>query len=141
MTAQQYLYQYRSALIDLQRSERLIKRITALLEVQGVDTSAEKVQTSKLDDRTARLVAELVDAKREFRDLHEESVRRMRTVAGVIRAIEDPQQKRLLELRYIEGLPWHEIAEKMYVSYRHVFRIHSRALEEAGEKITFSAER
>lgn len=138
MTAQQYLYQYRSALIDLQRSERLIKRITALLEVQGVDTSAEKVQTSKLDDRTARLIAELVDAKREFRDLQEESVRRMRTVAGVIRAIEDPQQKRLLELRYIDGVTWYEIAEKMYVSYRHVFNIHRHALDEVEKIVTLA---
>ena len=78
MIAQQFLGRYRAAQIDMQRAERLIARITALLEVQGVDTSAEKVQTSSIDDRTAWLIAELVDARREFEEARIRSVQMMR---------------------------------------------------------------
>lgn len=133
MTAQQFLGRYRAAQIDMQRAERLIARITALLEVQGVDTSAEKVQTSSIDDRTARLIAELVDARREFEEARIRSVQMMREINALLERIPDPQHKRLLEMRYLEGKTWEEVAKGIHVTYRHVFNIHKRAKESAEE--------
>lgn len=127
MIAQQFLGRYRAAQIDMQRAERLIARITALLEVQGVDTSAEKVQTSSIDDRTAWLIAELVDARREFEEARIRSVQVMREINSLIELIPDPQQKRLVELRYLEGRTWEDIANEIHVSYRHVFNVRLQA--------------
>lgn len=140
MTAQQYLGRYRAAQVDMQRSERLIKRIAALLEVQGVDTTSEKVQTSNTDDRTARLIAELVDARKEFEETQTASIGMLREIARVIGDVDQPLQKQLLELRYIDGLTWYEISNRLHVTYRHVFRIHRSVLEQLDEKYTFSAE-
>lgn len=140
MTAQQYLGRYRAAQVDMQRSERLIKRITALLEVQGVDTTSEKVQTSNTDDRTARLIAELVDARKEFEETQTASIGMLREIARVIGDVDQPLHKQLLELRYIDGLTWYEISNRLHVTYRHVFNLHRRALDEIEEKYVFSAE-
>ena len=140
MTAQQYLGRYRAAQVDMQRSERLIRKITALLEVQGMDTTSEKVQTSNNDDRTARLIAELVDARKEFEATRETSIGMLREIARVIGEVEQPLHKQLLEMRYIDGLTWFEISNNLHVTYRHVFNLHHRALEEIEGKYTFLAE-
>lgn len=126
--AQQYLGRYRAAQMDMDRAERLIKKTRELLEVQGVDTSSERVQSSVVGDRTANLIAELVDARMEFEEAMERSVQMMRDVNDVISMVSSPQQKRLLELRYIEGKTWEEISNAIHVTYRHVFRVRNNAL-------------
>lgn len=126
--AQQYLGRYRAAKMDMDRAERLIKKTRELLEVQGVDTSSERVQSSVVGDRTANLIAELVDARMEFEEAMERSVQMMRDINGVIGMVSSPQQKRLLELRYIEGKTWEEISNNIHVTYRHVFRVRNNAL-------------
>lgn len=135
MTAHQFLDRYRAAKVDMQRAERLIAKIEALLEVRGVDTTSEKVQLSGFDDRTAGLIAELVDAKREYEEALERSVQVMREINGVIERVSDPQQKRLLELRYLDGKTWEEISNTIHVSYRHVFNIHQKAKESVEDLI------
>lgn len=137
MTAQQFLGRYRAAQVDMQRAERLIAKITALLEVQGVDTSNEKVQSSNIDDRTARLVAELVDARNDFEAARARAIRVVREINALIECISDPQQKRLLEMRYLEGKTWEEIANGIHVTYRHVFRMRRWALD-AAEKLIYA---
>ena len=127
MSVQQYLGSYRAAQIDMQRAERLIARINEQLDVQGVNTSSEKVQSSSSGDRTAKLIADLVDARNEFEDARDRALSAMREINAVIGMVTDPQQKRLLELRYIECKTWEEISGAMYISYRHVFNIHHKA--------------
>ena len=129
MNAQQFLSRYRAAKVDMERTERLIAKITALLEVHGVDTSNEKVQTSNIDDRTARLIAELVDARIDFEAARDRSIQAMREINALIERVPDSQQKRLLEMRYLEDKTWEEIANGIHVSYRHVFNVRKRARE------------
>ena len=126
--AQQYLGRYRAAQMDMARAERLIKKTRELLEVQGVNTSSERVQSSIAGDRTANLIAELVDARHEFEEALERSLQVLRDINVVIENVSSPQQKRLLELRYIEGKTWEEISNTIHVTYRHVFRVRNNAL-------------
>lgn len=135
MTPQEFLGRYMAAQVDMQRAERLIAKITALLEVQGVDTSGVKVQVSNMDDRTARLIANLVDAQQELEDVRMEAIRVMREINTVISRVSDPQQKRLLELRYLDGKTWEEISNTIHVTYRHVFNIHRKAKESVEDLI------
>ena len=45
-----------------------------------------------------------------------------------IRRMEEPEEQRVLRLRYIQGLKWEEVAVKMGYSWRRIHDIHSRAL-------------
>lgn len=53
-----------------------------------------------------------------------------RQVEAVKKAIGElpEREKHLLTLRYIDGLIWEEVAEKMHYSYKHVHRLHNEAL-------------
>ena len=43
--------------------------------------------------------------------------------------LEDPELQMVLELRYLCGKNWTEIAEAIHCSDSHVYRIHQRALD------------
>lgn len=47
-----------------------------------------------------------------------------------ISEIEDERVRTVMSLRYVQGLEWEEVAERMYFSLRWVMRLHKRGLEE-----------
>ncbi len=49
-----------------------------------------------------------------------------------IRSLSDPRMREVLSLRYLQGLPWEEIADRMYYSQRWVLKLHRAALIELG---------
>ena len=46
--------------------------------------------------------------------------------------IQDEKARTLLELRYLHGLSWEEVAENMFYSLRWVMKLHRRALQRLG---------
>lgn len=49
----------------------------------------------------------------------------------VIRAVEDPRYRRLLTFRYLNYLPWTQVAQRMHRDLRWVYRLHNAALQAA----------
>ena len=65
------------------------------------------------------------------RDLVAERYRRIRTykdIANRIKRLKSENEKDVLFFRYIKGLDWWEIADKMRYSERHIHRLHGVAL-------------
>ena len=50
-------------------------------------------------------------------------------VQKAIRSVKDQTLETLLEYRYIDGLTWEDLAEKMHYSYQWVCKLHGKALE------------
>lgn len=80
---------------------------------------------SKVEDGMCAFMDICRDIEKEaarLRELMEET----RTLIG---RLFDPAERELLELRYLSGLKWEDVAEKMLYDVRQVRRIHVRALE------------
>lgn len=45
-----------------------------------------------------------------------------------INSLQDPREQRLMWLRYVKCLPWHEIADQMEYEERQIYRLHGTAL-------------
>lgn len=45
-----------------------------------------------------------------------------------INALTDTRERQVIMLYYIDGLPWHKVAERINYSVDHVYTIHGRAL-------------
>ena len=56
-------------------------------------------------------------------------------ITKAIARLEDPMQREVLELRYVDGLPRWKIANRMYVSERWVASLHRKALENLRERM------
>lgn len=67
--------------------------------------------------------------KRRLKTLRGEAVEIRRTVEQV------PQDslRMILKCRYLEGMTFEQVAEALYISERHVYRLHKAALREAAK--------
>lgn len=128
MGVKQYLQQaYRlnelisSNLEELKKIHDLSESITAFM-------SGERVRGGRKNDRTACLVAKMVDLENEINEEIEEFIDVKMEIRETIKSLKNGNQQLVLQLRYIEFLSWEEIAEKMAYSLIQVKRIHNRAI-------------
>ena len=94
--------------------------------VPGIDTTTLKVQTSSRSEN--EIINKYLDLERELKKDIAAVLEKKETVYKKLQVL-DGLEKDIMQLRYIGGLSWDEIADKVNVSSRHVYRIHDKALE------------
>ena len=72
-------------------------------------------KVDELERKITQAIDELADVRKEIED--------------VLGQLEDEKLRRLMEYRYIDGLTWEQVAEKMHYSWRHTCRLHGEALD------------
>lgn len=82
------------------------------------------------EDRLQSAVDELVELRALLFDRLLDSTALRMDIEHSISGINDERLRLLLELRYIDGLTWEKVADKMRIEYRWVLRLHKRALGE-----------
>lgn len=95
--------------------------------VPGIDTTTLKVQTSSRSEN--EIINKYLDLERELKKDIAAVLEKKEVVYKKLQAL-DGLEKDIMQLRYIGGLSWDEIADKINVSSRHVYRIHDKALEQ-----------
>lgn len=77
----------------------------------------------------ANVVAKIVDLQREIdRDIHQ-LMDIKRQIVACIKAVDNKEYQTLLELRFLCGCTWEEVAIKMGYSIQHTYRMRDRALK------------
>lgn len=94
--------------------------------VPGIDTTTLKVQTSSRSEN--EIINKYLDLERELKKDIAAVLEKKEVVYKKLQVL-DGLEKDIMQLRYIGGLSWDEIADKINVSSRHVYRIHDKALE------------
>lgn len=131
MTAKQYLMQiYRlNRHIDSLIAEK--DRLMRIVEgVSGVSYDKVKVQAARTTSGNAQTdaVYKLVDLEERITDKIDKYVDMREEAARVIDRMPQESERELLRYRYLCSMKWDEIAEKMNVDPRTVYKIHGRAL-------------
>lgn len=75
-------------------------------------------------------VSAIIEIEQDIRTELLELCRLKQNIQSAFDAVGDETLKLLLELRYIDGLTWGQIAVKMNYSYMQIARLHGKALEE-----------
>lgn len=127
--AKAYLRRYRAMLA---RQESLKRSIEAAYDLAYSCTARIKPVTvsggNGAYDRMAEDVAKIADETELLREtMNDVSA----ALAGILRAIEavpDEMQKTVLTLRYVEGLDWISISEKIGYEISNTYILHGRAL-------------
>lgn len=101
------------------RAERVTKALR-LAVVQGGSGGPDAVQ------RGTEQLWWLAD---RLQQRAEESVRRRVEIQKALDTVEDAKLRTLLELRYVLGLRWEEVSERMHIDSRWLRRLHPRALD------------
>ena len=79
-------------------------------------------------DRMAEDVARITDATEQLRDAKAKVDAALGEILTAINAVPDEMQRTVLLLRYVEGLEWIAISERIHYEERQTFVIHGRAL-------------
>ena len=130
MTAKEYLRQIelydthiKNKLDEVADLRSMVMHITSTLRPDG--------STAKggVSDKVGNTVAKIVDMEAEINADIDRFVDLKRDISELLDHITDPDELRLLHLRYFQYKQWEEIAVDMNYTYRNVCYIHSRALQ------------
>lgn len=127
------LENYSKKQIELNRLEEKIKELRGRLESPklaaiGRIKGGEK---KNFDDYLDDLIRLQEDYNKRAKAIIQEQIR----IEQVISSLDDPVSRALLGYRYIDGLEWQQIADKLYYSYVHVVhRLFPKALKCFEEK-------
>lgn len=80
--------------------------------------------SSKLEDAVIRIA----DMEAEIAEEYNAATILLQDITAAIKAVEKPDQRTLLELRYLAYRSWPEIADALYLSERQAYRLHGQAL-------------
>lgn len=79
-------------------------------------------------------VANIVDLEQELVEEIEDLIEAERIVGQAITLLEDPADRALLELRYLNYLTWPEIADRLGKTLRWIMTLHKNILEKISSK-------
>ena len=91
---------------------------------------ADALRTSGTPDRSKveTYVLEMVDVHDELKRATEKLMEKSRKAEKVINLLEDQRYRAVLQLRYLCGMKWEEMPEKLHYSPRWVHKMHREAL-------------
>lgn len=126
MTAKEFLRRARSVdrRVDeaTERVERLRERLEAgrMSRLTGMPRGGSGDWTQTAD--------RLIELEQAVNSRTRELVRWKLAAIDAIRAVEEPRLAEVLELYYIDGFTWEQVAERMALDLRWVYRLHGKAL-------------
>jgi DNA-directed RNA polymerase specialized sigma subunit len=99
------------------------------MNVGSVVNDDMKVQTSKSYDTMGDTVASICDREDELKEKMDAYAKIERKVSEKIDEVKEQKYRDLLRYRYILGLTYDQIADRMNYSPRHIARMHDKAVE------------
>ena len=133
MTAKEYLKQieYKKRLIE-RGKDRLRELSELTVVIRGVSYDTDRVQTSAHVGMEG--VERLMDMERRLKKEIARYLELSSKIIDQINQLGDLQCSELLYLRYVDCLRWEEIACRMGIGIRGVYKAHGRALKLFAEK-------
>ena len=113
--------QYDSIQRDMAKRRECLTSISAPIGGDAVQSSSS--------DRMASVIASIIDSEEDLAETAREIERSLREILEAISSVPDATQRAVLTLRYVEGLDWIRVAERVNYEISNTYIIHGRALE------------
>ena len=129
-----WLWRYRQALREEIRLRERIRTATARATATTPCLSLSMGRSGP-SDKIGAAVELLVAEQAALCDQLATTHTILEEITKAIARLENPMQREVLELRYVDGLPRWKIANRMYISERWVASLHRKALENLRERV------
>lgn len=127
--AKEFLSRYGNLFQQRESLLRSIDIIRANATNTGVHLKPVRVQSSApIHDQMAEEAAKIVDMTAKLDELVKEIDQALSEILQAIRAVDDSTQQTVLMLRYVEGLDWLEIQNRIGYEKTQTMVYHGRAL-------------
>ena len=124
-------YLRRALVLDMQIDayfER-IQKLRARAERRTAAYGRDKVSASASVDSRMDVVARIVDAERDLDERIDRMIAARAEIQDTIEHVANEKMRALLQMRYLNGRTWEDIADQMNYSTRNVYNLHSAALK------------
>lgn len=112
-----------------QDSVKRLELISAEIdEIRAMKMGLSREHRAAFKNDLSGCLAELDELERKLQKEQRGISQILKDVLKAVDSLEDLQKRSVLFYRYIKGLAWGEIAEKMHYSEAYICRIHSGAL-------------
>jgi DNA-directed RNA polymerase specialized sigma subunit len=137
MTVKAFFRQCRREIAEYQYMKERLDWLRSSLLPEAIRYKQVDVQTSGAGDRMAEVVPEIVGLEHTIAEYVEQLASHQREAEKIISQIEDPEYRLLLWLYYLHDpqMTWEQVADKMHVTERTVYRMHGKALVAANNVI------
>ena len=122
-----FLWRYRDSVRRLERISAEIEEIRAMQ--MGVSAGTGRVGRKGWKNDLSEYASKLDSLKRELNDEWKARINTYKEIRNIIGSIEDEREQDVLFYKYIKGLSFWKIGEKMEFSETWARVIHGRALE------------
>lgn len=131
MNAKEYLngYGQLKKRIEIKKEGLLSLRCLSQSLSSGTGLDIGGIQNHYAHDKISAVVAKIIDLENETADDIERLINLREEILSVISGVENPTYANLLEHHYINGLTLEQTSERMNYSFRHINRLHIKALE------------
>lgn len=128
MDAKKYLLRIRKLDKLIQAKNETLSQLRAEFESAGTASySADKIQSSGNKD-LSDVVARIIDFSNEVDRDVDRLISMKREIVQMIDEVDNADYIDLLYKRYIHFLTWEQISAAMFISERHIYRMHDLAL-------------
>ena len=116
-------YRYAQMLsVRAERYREMAMRATGRTDAVRLSGTSHR---SKVEDN----VIAMMDVQREIEEKIKELMVETKRAQKLISRLENSKHRMVLEMRYLQGMTWEEIAEQMDYTLRWVHQLHKQALE------------
>ena len=126
MTPKEFLRRARSVNRRVDEAQERVERLRARLEA-GRMSSITGMPRGGAQDWTAT-ADKLIELERRVNERTRELVRWKLMAMDAIDMVDEARLREVLELYYIDGYTWEQVAQRMQLDVRWVYRLHGRAL-------------
>lgn len=132
MTAKEYLSQIQKLEYKISRMKLRAEEYQRLSEsIPGQNYDGIRVDCTRNHDAPfVKWLMKKADLEQEISVLEEKLANLKAEIMMCIERLDNEDYKNVLVMHYIKGLPWTEIANRMYVVERTIYRWHNNALRE-----------
>ena len=106
-----------------------IQELRALAERRTAVYGIERVSASAAVDRRMDVAARIVDAERKLDAQIDRMIALREEIQATIARVPDERMRVLLELRYLNGRTWEDVADQMNYTTRNIYNLHAAALK------------
>ena len=123
------LLKYRSTVREIEWLEREIQKWRSNAERMTASYHAAPASGGSNRRSIEEAVEQIDKLIRRFMDYQSDLIRTRGMIENAIESLRDPVLQEVLQMRYLDGLNFHQIAGKLGYSDRHLVRLHRAALE------------
>lgn len=126
--ARDLLDKARALTISIRRTTRRIDTLRDMATNSAVGGFRERSGTVTSNGKVEQCVIGIVDAERDMQADAAELDSLLPAVRAMIDALDCPEHRQVLRLRYIDGMSWRDVATACCYSQSYVYKLHGRAL-------------